>query len=116
MNKEEQHPADPTDRPAQTDPPRSPNQSFRALQPPLVTEVGPRTYRGSWRSLHYIPTGSSSWNTSTEVGSADQVARLEVRYPEDHLVFADSRRFAEEWTYRFLTTALTDSADPSPNG
>jgi len=39
-----------------------------------------------------------------------------VRYPEVHLVFADSRRFAEEWTHRFLTTALADAADPSPNG
>jgi len=46
---------------------------------------------------------------------ADQLARLEVRYPEVHLVFADSRRFAEEWTYRFLTTALADASDPSPN-
>jgi ERCC4-type nuclease len=47
---------------------------------------------------------------------ADQLARLEVRYPEVHLVFADSRRFAEEWTYRFLTTALADASDPNPNG
>ncbi len=47
---------------------------------------------------------------------ADQLARLEVRYPEVHLVFADSRRFAEDWTYRFLTTAFADATDPSPNG
>ncbi len=47
---------------------------------------------------------------------ADQLARLEVRYPEVHLVFADSRRYAEDWTYRFLTTALADATDPSPNG
>ncbi len=47
---------------------------------------------------------------------ADQLARLEVRYPEVHLVFADSRRYAEDWTYRFLTTALTDTTEPSPNG
>jgi hypothetical protein len=39
-----------------------------------------------------------------------------VRYPEVHLVFADSRRFAEEWTYRFLSTALADTSAPSPNG
>jgi len=37
---------------------------------------------------------------------ADQVARLEVRYPEVHVVFADSCRYAEEWTYRFLSSAL----------
>ena len=47
---------------------------------------------------------------------ADQLARLEVRYPEVHFVFADSRRYAEDWTYRFLTTALADATDPSPNG
>ena len=46
---------------------------------------------------------------------ADQLARLEVRYPEVHLVFADSRRYAEDWTYRFLTTALADAHEPSPN-
>lgn len=47
---------------------------------------------------------------------ADQLARLEVRYPEVHLVFADSRRYAEDWTYRFLTTALADATDPDPHG
>jgi len=31
-------------------------------------------------------------------------------------MFADSRRFAEYWTYRFLTTALTDAPGTSPNG
>jgi hypothetical protein len=46
----------------------------------------------------------------------DQLARLEVRYPEVHLVFADSRRYAEDWTYRFLTTARADATDLSPNG
>ncbi len=46
---------------------------------------------------------------------ADQLARLEVRYPEVHLVFADSRRFAEDWTYRFLTTALADTSGPRPD-
>jgi ERCC4-type nuclease len=46
---------------------------------------------------------------------ADQLARLQVRYPEVHLVFADSRRYAEDWTYRFLTTALADTHESSPN-
>jgi len=40
---------------------------------------------------------------------SDILARLQVRYPEVQLVFADSRRFAEEWTYRFLATALNDA-------
>jgi hypothetical protein len=45
---------------------------------------------------------------------ADQLAGRSA-LPEVHLVFADSRRFAEDWTYRFLTTALADAPDPSPN-
>jgi hypothetical protein len=40
---------------------------------------------------------------------ADGLARLQVRYPEIPVVFADSRKFAEEWTYRFLAAALADS-------
>jgi len=39
----------------------------------------------------------------------DQLSRLQVRYPEVRMVFADSRRFAEEWTYRFLSSALADA-------
>ena len=45
---------------------------------------------------------------------ADQLARLEVRYPEVHLVYADTRGHAEDWTHRFLTTALTDNTEPNP--
>lgn len=40
---------------------------------------------------------------------ADGLARLQVRYPEIQVVFADSRKFAEEWTYRFLAAALADA-------
>jgi ERCC4-type nuclease len=40
---------------------------------------------------------------------ADGLARLQVRYPEIPVVFADSRRFAEEWTYRFLAAPLSDA-------
>jgi hypothetical protein len=32
-----------------------------------------------------------------------------VRYAEIQVVFADSRKVAEEWTYRFLAAALADS-------
>ena len=44
---------------------------------------------------------------------ADGLARLQVRYPEIPVVFADSRKFAEEWTYRFLAAALADSMGSS---
>jgi hypothetical protein len=46
---------------------------------------------------------------------ADILARLQVRYPEVQVVFADSRRFAEEWTYRFLASALADASAPHPD-
>ena len=38
------------------------------------------------------------------------VARLQVRYPSVPIVFADSRKLAEEWTYRFLAAALVHHA------
>ena len=47
---------------------------------------------------------------------ADQLARLEVHYPEVHLAFADSRRYAEgSRLYRLVTTALADTAEPNPH-
>lgn len=39
---------------------------------------------------------------------ADVLARLQVRYPEVQVVFADTRKYAEEWTYRYLAAAYTD--------
>ena len=38
------------------------------------------------------------------------IARLQVRYPSVPIVFADSRKLAEEWTYRFLAAALVHHA------
>jgi hypothetical protein len=43
------------------------------------------------------------------------VARHQVRYPAVPLVFADSRKLAEEWTYRFLAAALVHHT-PEPAG
>lgn len=40
---------------------------------------------------------------------ADMLVRLQLRYPEIQVVFADSRKFAEDWTYRFLAAALANS-------
>jgi hypothetical protein len=37
------------------------------------------------------------------------VARLQVRYPSVPIVFADSRKLAEEWTYRFLAAAVVQA-------
>lgn len=36
------------------------------------------------------------------------VARLQVRYPGVPIVFCDNRKFAEEWTYRFLGAAFAE--------
>jgi hypothetical protein len=41
---------------------------------------------------------------------ADVLGRLAVRYPEVPIVFAGSRKFAEEWTFRFFGAALGDDA------
>jgi ERCC4-type nuclease len=79
-------------------------QLQRLAELPLAAVVVEARYSALYKLEHV----NGSW-------PADQLARLEVRYPEVHLVFADSRRFAEEWTYRFLTTALADTSEASPN-
>lgn len=62
---------------------------------------------GRYPKLFDVPRVKEGW-------LPDVLARLQIRYREIPIVFADSRRFAEEWTYRFLATAIADLADPSP--
>ncbi len=38
------------------------------------------------------------------------VARLQIRYPAVPIAFADSRKLAEEYTYRYLAAALVHHA------
>lgn len=62
----------------------------------------------------------SRYLASRRAGCPDILARLQIRYREIPIMFADSRKFAEEWTYRFLATALADlgettDADPKPS-
>jgi len=45
---------------------------------------------------------------------ADALARLQVRYPEIPVVFADSRKFGEEWTSRFLAAAFSNAESGDP--
>lgn len=59
---------------------------------------------GRYPKLFDVPRVKDGW-------LPDVLARLQVRYREIPIVFADSRKFAEEWTYRFLATALADSAN-----
>lgn len=59
---------------------------------------------GRYSALFKLEHVSGAW-------LADQLSRLEVRYPEVRVVFADSRGFAEEWTYRFLSSAFADNSE-----
>jgi hypothetical protein len=45
---------------------------------------------------------------------ADLVAQLQVRYPNVPIVFCGSRKFAEEWTFRFLGAARAELDDRAP--
>lgn len=38
----------------------------------------------------------------------DMLARVQVRYPEIAIVFLETRRLAEEWTFRYLGAALAE--------
>src|SRR6266511_3798298 len=61
-------------------------QLQRLAELPLAAVVVEARYAALFRLEHV----DGNW-------LADQLARLEVRYPEVHLVFADSRRYAEDW-------------------
>jgi len=56
---------------------------------------------GDYPDLIRTQPGRGSW-------LGDMLGRLAVRYPEVPVVFAGSRRFAEEWTFRFLGAAVGD--------
>ena len=56
---------------------------------------------GDYPDLFRTQPGRGSW-------LADMLGRLAYRYPEVPIVFAGSRRFAEEWAYRFLGAAVGD--------
>jgi hypothetical protein len=38
---------------------------------------------------------------------ADGLAELQIRYPAIPIVFCETRKLAEEWTYRYLAAAST---------
>jgi len=64
---------------------------------PAAAVVVEGSYSGLLRSEHAPP----GWQ-------ADLIARVQARYPGVAVVFAESRKFAEEWTYRFLAAALAE--------
>src|SRR3989454_110296 len=61
---------------------------------------------GDYPDLLRTQPGRGSW-------LADMLGRLAVRYPEVPVVFAGSRKFAEEWAYRFLGAAVADHTESS---
>jgi ERCC4-type nuclease len=69
-------------------------QMQRLSELPLAAVVVEGRYSGLYKLGHV----SGAW-------LADQLSRLEVRYPEVRVVFADSRRLAEDWTQRFFSSA-----------
>jgi hypothetical protein len=45
---------------------------------------------------------------------ADGVAELQVRYPSVPIVYCETRKLAEEWTYRFLAAAYAWAREEAP--
>lgn len=52
--------------------------------------------------LDYVPAGFA----------ADLLGALQIRYPQVPIVFADNRKLAEEWTFRYLGAALAHARQP----
>ncbi|MGH2650017.1 MAG: ERCC4 domain-containing protein [Actinomycetota bacterium] len=74
-------------------------QTQRLAELPLAAVV----VEGRYSGLHKLEHVSGAW-------LADVLTRLQARYPEVQVVFADTRAFAEDWTCRFLAAATTDAA------
>jgi hypothetical protein len=74
-----------------------------AFQMQRLAEMGRSAIvvEGDYPKLFQTQPGRGSW-------LADMLGRLAVRYPEVPIVFAGSRRFAEEWAYRFFGASVGD--------
>jgi hypothetical protein len=74
-----------------------------AFQLQRLAEVGRAAVvvEGDYPDLFRSQAGRGAW-------LADMLGRLAYRYPEVPIVFAGSRKFAEEWAYRFLGAAAAD--------
>lgn len=68
---------------------------------PAAAVVVEERYSSMLRSEHVEP----GW-------IAELIARVQVRYPTVPVVFCDARKFAEEWTYRFLGAAFAELGVP----
>ena len=74
-----------------------------AFQMQRLAEVGrcAVVVESDYPNLFRTQPGRGTW-------LADMLGRLSVRYPEVPIVFAGSRKFAEEWAYRFFGAAIGD--------
>jgi hypothetical protein len=74
-----------------------------SFQMQRLAEVGRSAVvvEGDYPDLFRTQPGRGTW-------LADMLGRLSVRYPEVPIVFAGSRKFAEEWAYRFFGAAAGD--------
>jgi hypothetical protein len=70
-------------------------QCQRLAELPAAAVVVEGRYSDLFRLVH----ASGAW-------LADMLVRLQLRYPEIQVVFADARKCAEDWTYRFPVSAL----------
>jgi len=77
-------------------------QMQRLADIPLAAVVVEAHYPDLFR-LH---SGRAAW-------LAAMLGRLAVRYPEIPVIFAGSRKFAEEWAFRFLSSAAEDGIGSS---
>ncbi len=75
-----------------------------AFQMQRLAEIGCTAVvvEGDYPDLFRTQPGRGSW-------LADMLGRLAIRYPEVPVVFSGSRRFAEEWAYRFFGAAAGDT-------
>ncbi len=97
----------------------------RKSLPDLVTSLVSGKLRFAMAELAALPNAAvvvedrySQIFTQTQVRPAvlaDLLAELQVRYPNVPVVFCETRKLAEEWTYRFLAAAQvwTEAAQPA---
>jgi hypothetical protein len=79
--------------------------------PPFLTEAGPRTYRGSRRPLHYIPTrrcSRGSWATAVPRPANPTATSVDLR----------AARMGRSWEHRLRPPAVrhTRTVPPRPRG
>jgi len=63
---------------------------------------------GRYSDLFEVPKAAPGW-------LPEVLARVQIRYPAVPIVFAESRKLAEEWTFRFLAAALRELSDAEPS-